>query len=126
MSREFLAMRRRLLLPAVAASALAANAVRAQPASTARLALAFASTLTAHDIDAFAALIAEDYVQHQANTVPPPGRSAKALTVAYFAARLQAGGSCSIPATFSPSAMASSPPNWGAADIAGLLQQLRS
>jgi predicted ester cyclase len=52
----------------------------------------FAATLSAHDIPAFAALFAEDYVNHQvsAATGPPPanGKSPKRTTVDLFAARL--------------------------------------
>jgi predicted ester cyclase len=55
---------------------------------------AFAAALNAHDLDAFAALFAEDYAQHQTSAAaplkPPPGVSAKQNTVNYFAARLAA------------------------------------
>jgi steroid delta-isomerase-like uncharacterized protein len=53
---------------------------------------AFARTLSAHDIDAFAALIADDYINHQVSAAapkPPPGMSAKQASVAFFAARLK-------------------------------------
>jgi steroid delta-isomerase-like uncharacterized protein len=53
---------------------------------------AFARTLSAHDMDAFAALFADDYVNHQTSAAaptPPPGVSAKQATVAFFAARLK-------------------------------------
>ena len=49
-------------------------------------------TLTAHDLDAFAALFAEGYVNHQASAAAPPppaGVKPKAATVAFFAARLK-------------------------------------
>jgi steroid delta-isomerase-like uncharacterized protein len=52
----------------------------------------FAGTLSAHDMDAFAALFADDYVNHQTSAAaptPPPGISAKQATVAFFAARLK-------------------------------------
>ena len=48
--------------------------------------------LTAHDLDAFAALFAENYVNHQASAAAPPpaaGVKPKAATVAFFAARLK-------------------------------------
>jgi steroid delta-isomerase-like uncharacterized protein len=53
---------------------------------------AFARTLSAHDIDAFAALIADDYINHQVSAAapkPPPGMSTKQASVAFFAARLK-------------------------------------
>jgi predicted ester cyclase len=53
---------------------------------------AFARTLSAHDIDAFAALIADDYINHQVSAAapkPPAGMSAKQASVAFFAARLK-------------------------------------
>ncbi len=51
----------------------------------------FASTLSAHDISAFAALFADDYVNHQVSAAappPPPDKSPKQATVDFFAARL--------------------------------------
>jgi steroid delta-isomerase-like uncharacterized protein len=71
--------------------ALAAGAA-AQADAANRLIAAFATTLSTHDIDAFAALFAEDYVNHQmsaAAPAPPPGVSPKQATVAFFAARLK-------------------------------------
>jgi hypothetical protein len=44
----------------------------------------FAATLSSHDIAAFAALFAEDYVNHQmsaAAPAPPPGKSPKQATL---------------------------------------------
>jgi predicted ester cyclase len=52
----------------------------------------FAKTLSAHDIDGFAALFADDYVNHQVSAAAPkpaPGVSAKQGTVGYFVARLK-------------------------------------
>jgi len=68
----------------------AGAAAQSEPANP--LIAAFAKTLSAHDIDAFAALFAEDYVNHQmsaAAPAPPPGVSAKEATVAFFTARLK-------------------------------------
>src|ERR1700722_4994501 len=57
-----------------------------------RLMQEFAAALSAHDIARFAAIIADDYKQHQ--TIPggalPAGMSAKQAAVNYFAARLKA------------------------------------
>ncbi|PLZ01797.1 hypothetical protein CY652_14095 [Burkholderia sp. WAC0059] len=50
----------------------------------------FAATLSAHDLDAFAALFSPDYVNHQfsAASRPPAGMTAKTATVSLFRARL--------------------------------------
>lgn len=50
----------------------------------------FAATLSAHDIAAFAALFADDYVNHQVSAAAPPptGKSQKQASVDFFAARL--------------------------------------
>ncbi len=51
----------------------------------------FAATLTAHDLTAFAALFADNYVNHQSSAAappPPPGKPPKQLTLDLFAARL--------------------------------------
>jgi steroid delta-isomerase-like uncharacterized protein len=53
----------------------------------------FAFTLGAHDMEAFGALFADDYVNHQVSAAAPPpasGVTAKQGTVGFFAARLQA------------------------------------
>ena len=53
----------------------------------------FAATLSAHDLAAFAALFAEDYINHQASAAAPPspaGVSMKQATVDFFADRLRA------------------------------------
>src|SRR5579863_2254883 len=78
------------LLLAGAASAPAA----AQSEGDAARAVAerFAATLSAHDIAAFAALFAEDYVNHQTSAAAPPpapGVSPKHGTVAFFTGRLK-------------------------------------
>ena len=51
----------------------------------------FAATLSAHDIDAFAALFADNYLNHQVSAAAPPPAanvSPKQGTVAFFKARL--------------------------------------
>ena len=56
------------------------------------LAEQFAGTLSAHDINAFAALFADDFVNHQrtaAAPAPPAGTRPKDATAAYFASRLK-------------------------------------
>jgi predicted ester cyclase len=55
------------------------------------LAERFAATLSAHDIAGFAALFADDYVNHQMSAAAPPpaaGKTAKQATVDFFTARL--------------------------------------
>jgi predicted ester cyclase len=72
-----------------AAGAGAADAK--QVSETRALIDGFASTLSAHDMTGFAALFAEDYVNHQMSAaVPPPlpGKTAKQNTLDFFAARI--------------------------------------
>jgi predicted ester cyclase len=85
-------MERRALLAAVAAMATGVISSRghAQDA-TASLPDRFAAALTAHNMTAFAALFAEDYVNHQSSAAAPPpagGKSQKQGSVDFFAARL--------------------------------------
>src|SRR6201986_1504010 len=85
-------MERRTLLAAGAAMATGAIASRslAQDAA-ASLPDRFAAALSAHDMTAFAALFAEDYVNHQFSAAAPPpvgGKSQKQGSVDFFAARL--------------------------------------
>lgn len=81
---------------AFASSSSAETATGGDSAATARgLAQRFAAALSAHDLDAFAALFAEDYQQHQtlvAVAASPSGMagSAKQGVVRYFGARLKA------------------------------------
>ncbi len=84
-------MRRRTFLAGVA---IAAAPSLPQPADAAGASMAqkFADALNAHDIGAFASLFADDYVNHQVSAAAPPrpaGLTAKAATVAFFAARLK-------------------------------------
>lgn len=89
--------RRRLLarfsVAGVAAQMLAGQQARAQErASGGDLVRRFAATLSAHDIDAFAALFADDYVNHQSSAAAPPPPAAvapKQATVGFFAGRLK-------------------------------------
>lgn len=84
-------MRRRTF---VVGMATAAAPVLSGPARAADASMAhrFADALNAHDVEAFAGLFADDYVNHQVSVAAPPpaGLSAKAATVAFFAARLKA------------------------------------
>ena len=88
-------MDRRYLLAgtAIAGTTLAASTLAASTGAAGDPALIdrFAATLSAHDMTAFAALFAEDYVNHQTSAAvpaPPPGKTPKQLSVAFFAARL--------------------------------------
>ena len=68
-------MRRRTFLTGVAIAA-APSLPRPADAAGASMAQTFADALNAHDIGAFAALFADDYVNHQVSAAapPPPGR----------------------------------------------------
>ena len=158
-------MDRRSLFAGLAAAVATDTGARAAPAGN--IAEAFAATLTAHDIEAFAALFADDYTQHQTSAAarpPPAGMTAKQATTAYFAARL--AGLPDLRVTAEPVVVAGNwiaanftytgthagtyfgvPPSgrtitftscdilrvrdtliaehWGAADVAGLLAQLK-
>jgi steroid delta-isomerase-like uncharacterized protein len=85
-------MRRRTMIAGGALAGAAALAVRRAQAADAVIARRFADALNAHNLDAFAALFADNYVNHQSSAAAPPpaGLSPKAATVAFFAARLKA------------------------------------
>jgi predicted SnoaL-like aldol condensation-catalyzing enzyme len=88
------AMNRRTVTMGLALTGLGTLAIEAAAQSGAKnpLIISFAKTLSAHDINGFAALFAEDYVNHQMSAAAPkpaPGVSAKQATVGYFAARLK-------------------------------------
>jgi len=72
------------------ASGVAAPVLAQTPASPKSIAERFAKTLSDHDIDAFAALFADNYVNHQVSAAAPPpaGVPAKQGTVAFFKGRL--------------------------------------
>ncbi len=92
-------MDRRHMLAGVAFAGLAAESLRrtgtadAQENSPARRLLEqFAATLSAHDLDAFAALISDSYVNHQVSAAAPPptaGVTPKQGSVGFFAGRLK-------------------------------------
>ena len=84
-------MDRRALFGAIALGGLATAAV-AQTATPRSLAERFAATLEAHDIEAFAALFAADYRNHQMSAAAPApagSLSEKQGTVGFFQARLR-------------------------------------
>src|SRR5664280_1041019 len=83
-------MNRRHFIAATVAGGLAMPAV-AQESEAKSLPERFAATLSAHDIAAFGAIFADDYVNHQVSAAaspPPPDKSPKQATVGFFAARL--------------------------------------
>ncbi|HLZ01787.1 MAG TPA: ester cyclase [Bradyrhizobium sp.] len=85
-------MNRRSVLAGLAGAAMTMKAAKADTRTPAQLAEAFAATLSAHDMDAFAGLFGDDYVNHQvsaATPAPPPGTPPKQLTVNFFRARLK-------------------------------------
>jgi len=86
-------MRRRVFLSGAAAvGTTGARPALGQGEGEARLiAEKFAASLSAHDIEAFAALFAEDYVNHQKSAAAPApavGKSQKQATVDFFHSRL--------------------------------------
>jgi len=77
---------------AIAGSGALTTAAAAQSGAENPLIAAFAKTLSAHDINGFAALFTEDYVNHQMSAAAPKpaaGVSAKQATVGFFAGRLK-------------------------------------
>jgi steroid delta-isomerase-like uncharacterized protein len=73
------------------AGSLVESALAQSNASPQSLAEKFAAALSAHDMDAFAALFADNYVNHQVSAAAPPpptNVSPKQGTVAFFKARL--------------------------------------
>ena len=73
------------------AGSLADPALAQSAGSPQSLAEKFAATLSAHDMDGFAALFAENYVNHQVSAAaPPPSANVtpKQGSVAFFKARL--------------------------------------
>jgi steroid delta-isomerase-like uncharacterized protein len=83
-------LRRRTLI--LGAAALGATPlVGGTSAASVSIVERFAETLTAHDLDAFAALFADGYVNHQLSAAAPPtaGLPSKTATINFFAARLK-------------------------------------
>jgi steroid delta-isomerase-like uncharacterized protein len=88
-------MDRRTVTIGLALAGLGAASPEAAAQSTAEnpLLTAFAKTLSAHDMNAFAALFADDYANHQVSAAAPKaavGVTAKQATVDFFAARVKA------------------------------------
>lgn len=84
-------MNRRSVLPAMIAAPIGLVVTKAVFAASGDLAQRFAKTLSDHDIEAFAALFADDYVNHQVSAAapsPPAGMRPKDATVAFFKGRL--------------------------------------
>ena len=83
-------MDRRSLIAAFAGAAAIAPLAKAAKADAAEIPARFADALNAHDLDRFAALFSDDYVNHQwsAAAPPPAGAPQKKGTIAFFAARL--------------------------------------
>jgi steroid delta-isomerase-like uncharacterized protein len=84
-------LQRRTLISGAALIAAAPLIRRTATAASASIVERFAETLTAHDLEAFTALFADDYVNHQSSAAahPPAGVRAKTTTVNFFAARLR-------------------------------------
>ncbi len=85
-------MRRRTMIVGAALLGAAPLLARTAQAADGSIAERFAQMLSVHDLDAFAALFAEGYVNHQASAAAPApavGVKPKAATVAFFAARLK-------------------------------------
>ena len=83
--------RRSVLAGLCGAAMVMPNTARADVRTAAQFGEAFAASLSAHDIDAFAALFADDYVNHQFSAGAPPlpsGMPHKQFTVDIFTARL--------------------------------------
>jgi predicted SnoaL-like aldol condensation-catalyzing enzyme len=85
-------MRRRTLIEGAALLGATPFVARRSAAAGASIVDKFAQTLTAHDLVAFAALFAENYVNHQLSAAAPPpkGVAPKTATVGFFDARLTA------------------------------------
>lgn len=84
---------RRGMLGAVAAAAPMLGGAAASDAAAREVGEAFARTLNAHDLGAFGALFAPDYLNHQrsaAATPPPAGLTGRQMVIALFADRLRA------------------------------------
>ena len=85
-------MRRRTLLAGAALVGAAPFAAKAATAASVSIAERFAEAVNAHDLIAFAALFAENYVNHQVSAAAPPPKGVipKTATVGLFDTRLKA------------------------------------
>jgi steroid delta-isomerase-like uncharacterized protein len=84
--------RRTWIAGALAGGAAASRALAEETSAASDMPAKFAAALTRRDIDAFAALFADDYVNHQmsaAASPPAAGVTPKQGTAAFFAARLK-------------------------------------
>jgi predicted ester cyclase len=85
-------MDRRTVMMGLALAAPLTVEAAAESAAENPVIAAFAKTLSAHDIGGFAALFADDYVNHQMSAAAPKpaaGVSPKQASVGFFAARLK-------------------------------------
>ena len=85
-------MDRRIVIAGLFAGAAAGGAVAQGAPPGRRIVEQFAATLSAHDIAGFAALFAEDYLNHQTSAAAPPpapGVAPRQATVGFFAGRLK-------------------------------------
>jgi len=84
-------MHRRFLIAGGALVGAAPFVVLTSKAASISIVERFAETLSAHDLDAFAALFADDYVNRQLSAAAPrpAGVPSKTATVNFFAARLK-------------------------------------
>ena len=85
-------MDRRTVMMGLALAAPLTVEAAAESAAENPVIAAFAKTLSAHDIGGFAALFADDYVNHQMSAAAPKptaGVSPKHASVGFFAARLK-------------------------------------
>jgi len=84
-------MNRRVAIASLGALAASLARTPALATEAAEVPVGFAEALSAHDLDRFAALFADDYINHQISAAAPPraaGTPAKKATVGFFAARL--------------------------------------
>jgi predicted SnoaL-like aldol condensation-catalyzing enzyme len=84
--------RRTVMMGLAIAGSGVVTAAAAQSGAENPLIAAFAQTLSAHDINGFAALFADDYINHQMSAAaakPAPDVSPKQASVGFFAGRLK-------------------------------------
>jgi steroid delta-isomerase-like uncharacterized protein len=84
--------RRTLMAGLLAGGAASSRALAQEKTAAADVPAKFAAALSQHNIETFAALFADDYVNHQMSAAAPPlaaGTTPKQGTAAFFAARLK-------------------------------------